>query len=155
VHVSGFTLPDELWGEDGLIGEGDAWGDDWDEQEVWEEEEEVPHGAWDGQQQHGVEEEGEWAAKQGWAEEGDEAGAYEAGGCSDPADLPLCSHFTAAGTCPRGDGCHQIHGDFCDFCGRHALHPYNPEEAEAHRLECERRHERLAARLRSAQVGAA
>lgn len=73
-------------------------------------------------------------------------------GPTDPADLPLCSSFAASGSCPRGDDCHLIHGDLCSVCGHHALHPYNPEEAEQHRQECQRRHDRLAARLQSAEV---
>ncbi|GAX86208.1 hypothetical protein CEUSTIGMA_g13622.t1 [Chlamydomonas eustigma] len=71
---------------------------------------------------------------------------------TDPADLPLCTQYMIHGSCPHGEGCHLIHGNLCNTCERYALHPYNPEEAEQHLLECVRRHERLAARVRSAQV---
>ena len=73
-------------------------------------------------------------------------------GSSDLSSVPLCSRHAASGSCPRGDLCQLVHGSLCETCGRYALHPYSPEESERHRLECTRRHERLAARLRSSQV---
>ena len=38
------------------------------------------------------------------------------------------------------------------MCGKHALHPTDPDERAAHLDECTARHERLAARARSATV---
>ncbi len=35
----------------------------------------------------------------------------------DPADLPLCSQYRAAGSCSRGDDCPLIHGDLCEVSG--------------------------------------
>ncbi|KAG1668994.1 hypothetical protein FOA52_000587 [Chlamydomonas sp. UWO 241] len=78
-----------------------------------------------------------------------EAGAR---GSAAGAHLPLCSEYAARGTCARGLGCYHVHGDECGTCGRHALHPYSVDERDAHAEECARRHERLAARLRSAAV---
>lgn len=38
------------------------------------------------------------------------------------------------------------------MCGKRALHPFNQEEAALHAAECTTRHDRLQARLRSADV---
>lgn len=35
----------------------------------------------------------------------------------DPADMPLCQAYLAAGTCSKGDTCKLIHGEFCEVRG--------------------------------------
>lgn len=59
-------------------------------------------------------------------------GYYEA----DPADIPLCPEFARRGECRAGDDCALIHGDLCDGCGLHALHPYSAEAAALHASAC-------------------
>ena len=44
--------------------------------------------------------------------------------------------------------------EYMQTCQRFALHPFNSAEREAHIVECEARHNRLAALQRSAQVQA-
>ena len=83
---------------------------------------------------------------------GAESKAAHHDGVDGLAAVPLCSRYSSSGICGRGDLCPLVHGSLCETCGRYALHPYCPEEAEQHKLECTRRHERLAARLRSSQV---
>uniref|UniRef100_A0ACD5YY64 Uncharacterized protein n=1 Tax=Avena sativa TaxID=4498 RepID=A0ACD5YY64_AVESA len=58
------------------------------------------------------------------------------------AHLPICSS-AAAGTCPYGKGCPQIHGDLCTTCGKQCLHPYRPSERGAHIKLCKRNSNRL------------
>lgn len=67
----------------------------------------------------------------------------------DAADLPICA-FAAAGKCPRGDTCRQLHGDLCATCGKHCLHPYRPAEREEHIKQCQHNQKRLEA-LRNSQ----
>ncbi|PUZ61136.1 hypothetical protein GQ55_4G250100 [Panicum hallii var. hallii] len=68
-----------------------------------------------------------------------------------PADLPICS-FAAAGNCPYGEGCPQMHGDLCSTCGKMCLHPYRPDEREEHIKLCEKNHKRLEALKRSQEI---
>ncbi|KAL5199950.1 hypothetical protein ABZP36_021153 [Zizania latifolia] len=68
-----------------------------------------------------------------------------------PADLPICS-FAAAGNCPYGEGCPQMHGDLCTICGKLCLHPYRPDEREEHIKLCEKNHKRLEALKRSQEI---
>ncbi|VAI48767.1 unnamed protein product [Triticum turgidum subsp. durum] len=58
------------------------------------------------------------------------------------AHLPICS-FAAAGTCPYGKECPQMHGDPCTTCGKQCLHPYRPSEGGAHIKLCKRNNKRL------------
>ncbi|TVU11426.1 hypothetical protein EJB05_45012 [Eragrostis curvula] len=68
-----------------------------------------------------------------------------------PADLPICS-FAAAGNCPYGESCLQMHGDLCTTCGKMCLHPYRPDEREDHIKLCEKNHKRLEALKRSQEI---
>ncbi|KAG2500275.1 hypothetical protein HYH03_001853 [Edaphochlamys debaryana] len=70
----------------------------------------------------------------------------------DPAEVELCPTFALQGSCPEEEDCPRIHGLECEFCHKHRIHPYNVEEAAEHRATCRLRHERLEARLRSADV---
>ncbi|XP_024518066.1 E3 ubiquitin-protein ligase makorin [Selaginella moellendorffii] len=60
----------------------------------------------------------------------------------DLADRPICS-FAAAGYCPYGDSCSNLHGDLCESCGKHCLHPFREAEREEHREQCVRSQKRL------------
>lgn len=71
---------------------------------------------------------------------------------TDPAEVPLCTQYAMQGSCNRDDACPLIHGDECEICHKFSLHPYNPTAAEEHRRQCQVRHARLEARLRSADV---
>lgn len=71
---------------------------------------------------------------------------------SDRLDGSLCQHYLLHGTCPQGSDCHNCHGQYCSTCSKWAIHPFSQHEAASHVDECSRRHERLQARLRSAQV---
>jgi len=71
---------------------------------------------------------------------------------TDPAELPICSHFAAFGWCAKGEECHKIHGDECCVCYKNILHPYRPEEAAEHIAQCQIRKQRAEAHLRSAEV---
>jgi hypothetical protein len=55
---------------------------------------------------------------------------------NDPSEIPICA-FAAAGICPRGDNCPQIHGDLCPTCGKHCLHAFRPSERDNHRQQCD------------------
>ncbi|KAK4415548.1 putative RING-type E3 ubiquitin transferase C3H69 [Sesamum alatum] len=69
----------------------------------------------------------------------------------DPADRPICS-FAAAGECPRGVNCSQIHGDLCPTCRKHCLHPFRSEEREEHLKTCDKRQKHLEALKRSQEI---
>ena len=173
-----YGLPEDLVPEGGWLGadrEDDAWDEEQDDggwgegegdeqQQHYQPEDEGDQGelgeaaatAWGGQSDYGAAQSGAVELRGGpqYAAAADvaAAGPLVRGGATDRPDLPLCSRYTLAGICPRGEDCQLVHGDLCGTCGRYALHPYCPEDAEQHRLECTRRHERLAARLRSTQV---
>mmetsp|Transcript_960 Transcript_960/g.2492 ORF Transcript_960/g.2492 Transcript_960/m.2492 type:complete len:382 (+) Transcript_960:141-1286(+) len=74
------------------------------------------------------------------------------GGVTDPAELPICSHYTAFGWCAKGENCPKIHGNLCEICNKCILHPYRPEEAAEHVAQCQLRKERAEAYLRGAEV---
>ncbi|KAK2076359.1 hypothetical protein QBZ16_000884 [Prototheca wickerhamii] len=78
--------------------------------------------------------------------------ARDAAARSDARPQPLCPAFLASGVCPRGERCDRAHGLLCARCGRHALHPTDERAAAAHEAECAARHERLAARSRTAAL---
>ncbi|KAG2439538.1 hypothetical protein HXX76_004891 [Chlamydomonas incerta] len=80
------------------------------------------------------------------------AGAGAGGEAVDPAELELCPAFALHGRCGEGEDCRLIHGLQCETCHKWRLHPYNEEAAAEHAAECRLRHERLEARLRSADV---
>ncbi|KAK9861331.1 hypothetical protein WJX84_010899 [Apatococcus fuscideae] len=58
--------------------------------------------------------------------------------------------YYATAACPKGEACKLVHGLACPICHNHSLHPYNEEAQASHLQECHSRHERLAARARSA-----
>jgi len=70
---------------------------------------------------------------------------------NDPSDRPICA-FAAAGNCPHGESCRNIHGELCPTCGKHCLHPYRPSERENHKLQCERNKKNLEALLKSQDI---
>ncbi|CAN6454418.1 unnamed protein product [Victoria cruziana] len=67
------------------------------------------------------------------------------------SDQPICA-FAAAGSCPRVDSCPHIHGDLCEICGKHCLHPYRREEREEHVKQCRRNKTHLEALRRSQEI---
>ena len=69
----------------------------------------------------------------------------------DPNDRPICA-FAAAGTCPLGESCRNIHGDLCPTCGKHCLHPHRPLEREEHKRQCERNKKNLELLLKSQDI---
>lgn len=58
------------------------------------------------------------------------------------AHLPICSS-AAAGTCPYGEECPQMHGDLCTTCRKQCLHPHRPSERGTHIKLCKRSNNRL------------
>ncbi|XP_024375821.1 E3 ubiquitin-protein ligase makorin isoform X1 [Physcomitrium patens] len=70
---------------------------------------------------------------------------------NDPSDRPICA-FAAAGNCPLGESCRNIHGDLCTTCGKHCLHPYRPLDRENHKIQCERNKKNLEALLKSQDI---
>ncbi|XP_078165801.1 zinc finger (CCCH-type/C3HC4-type RING finger) family protein isoform X1 [Carex rostrata] len=68
-----------------------------------------------------------------------------------PEEMPICS-FAAAGLCPYGETCMQMHGDSCPVCGKLCLHPYRPEEREEHLRLCQRNNRRLEALRKSQDI---
>ncbi|EPS74008.1 hypothetical protein M569_00745, partial [Genlisea aurea] len=69
----------------------------------------------------------------------------------DQAEMPICS-FAAAGECPYGENCANIHGDLCPSCKKHCLHPFRPLEREEHLKTCEKRQKYLEALTRSQEI---
>ncbi|XP_062222186.1 E3 ubiquitin-protein ligase makorin-like isoform X2 [Phragmites australis] len=67
------------------------------------------------------------------------------------AHLPICS-FAAAGTCPYGKDCSQIHGDICAFCEKQCLHPCRPDESRMHIKLCKKNNRRLEALRKSEEI---
>ncbi|XP_065830116.1 uncharacterized protein [Oscarella lobularis] len=47
----------------------------------------------------------------------------------------LCP-FAEMGSCPF-ETCPYLHGLVCDICGKQCLHPYNPQQQEEHKRECQ------------------
>lgn len=64
----------------------------------------------------------------------------------------LCGQYLMTGTCTSGTSCKLLHGNYCEVCSKWALHPSDCEAVAAHVQECRQRHQRLAARLASAEV---
>ena len=86
---------------------------------------------------------GAWSLPAGGADEQQEWAAGV------PANLrSLCMQWFRAGACPKGSRCQLVHGEQCPHCGKHALHPEDPDQRQQHLAECRLRHERLAARAR-------
>mmetsp|Transcript_30105 Transcript_30105/g.53835 ORF Transcript_30105/g.53835 Transcript_30105/m.53835 type:complete len:240 (-) Transcript_30105:130-849(-) len=73
-------------------------------------------------------------------------------GVTDPAELPICSHYATFGWCAKGEDCPKIHGDLCEVCNKCIIHPYRPEEAQEHITQCKLRKQRADAYLRGADV---
>ena len=44
---------------------------------------------------------------------------------------PLCPYAENSGYCKKVN-CSYLHGDYCDMCGKHALHPQNDELRKKH-----------------------
>ncbi|KAM3843038.1 E3 ubiquitin-protein ligase makorin-2-like, partial [Diretmus argenteus] len=51
-------------------------------------------------------------------------------------DLPQLCPYAAAGHCHYGTSCPYLHGDLCDICRLHVLHPHDPEQRRAHEKMC-------------------
>ncbi|KAF8643133.1 hypothetical protein HU200_066950 [Digitaria exilis] len=68
-----------------------------------------------------------------------------------PAHLPICSS-AAAGTCPYGKDCSQMHGDLCAFCEKQCLHPYRPDESGVHVKLCKKNNSLLEALRKSEDI---
>ncbi|CAL8237845.1 unnamed protein product, partial [Merluccius merluccius] len=49
--------------------------------------------------------------------------------------IQLCP-YAAAGQCHYGNSCPYLHGDLCDICRLHVLHPTDPEQRRAHEKVC-------------------
>ncbi|KAK9841729.1 hypothetical protein WJX74_010985 [Apatococcus lobatus] len=77
-------------------------------------------------------------------------GPHAAGYLKKLQEIGLCLSYAATGACPKGEACKLVHGLACQICHKHSLHPYNEGAQAAHLQECHTRHERLAARARSA-----
>lgn len=50
--------------------------------------------------------------------------------------LPQLCPYAAAGHCYYEDSCTYLHGNLCDVCGLHVLHPHDPEQRRAHEKMC-------------------
>lgn len=68
-----------------------------------------------------------------------------------PAHLPMCSS-AAAGTCPYGEECPQMHGNLCTTCGKQCLHPYRPSESGVHIKLCKRNNKWLETLKKSEEI---
>jgi E3 ubiquitin-protein ligase makorin len=74
----------------------------------------------------------------------------------------MCGEWYVTGMCSKSmmtaedgigiGGCKLVHGEWCDTCEKYALHPTDEAQHAQHINECTKRHERLAARVRSAAV---
>jgi len=76
----------------------------------------------------------------------------------------MCGEWYVTGICSKSmtmtaaeDGacigeCKLVHGEWCETCEKYALHPTDGTQRAQHTEECTKRHERLAARARSAAV---
>uniref|UniRef100_A0A8C2WPP4 E3 ubiquitin-protein ligase makorin-2 n=1 Tax=Cyclopterus lumpus TaxID=8103 RepID=A0A8C2WPP4_CYCLU len=51
-------------------------------------------------------------------------------------DLPQLCPYAAAGHCFYEENCTYLHGDLCEVCGLHVLHPHDPEQRRAHEKMC-------------------
>uniref|UniRef100_A0A8C5F9R4 E3 ubiquitin-protein ligase makorin-2 n=1 Tax=Gadus morhua TaxID=8049 RepID=A0A8C5F9R4_GADMO len=49
--------------------------------------------------------------------------------------MQLCP-YAAAGQCHYGNTCPYLHGDLCEICRLHVLHPSDPEQRRAHEKVC-------------------
>jgi E3 ubiquitin-protein ligase makorin len=68
-----------------------------------------------------------------------------------PAHMPICSS-AAAGTCPYGKDCSQMHGDLCTFCEKQCLHPHRPDESGLHVELCKKNNRLLEALRKSEDI---
>ncbi|MEE6501590.1 hypothetical protein FKM82_004262, partial [Ascaphus truei] len=53
-----------------------------------------------------------------------------------PGDPQQLCPYAAAGACQFGDSCVYLHGDVCDICGLHVLHPCDQEQRKTHEKLC-------------------
>ncbi|XP_068451341.1 E3 ubiquitin-protein ligase makorin-2 [Clinocottus analis] len=51
-------------------------------------------------------------------------------------DLPQLCPYAAAGHCFYEENCTYLHGDLCEVCGLHVLHPHDAEQRRAHEKMC-------------------
>lgn len=49
---------------------------------------------------------------------------------------PQICPFLAAGQCQYGESCPYLHGEMCEICRQHVLHPHDPEQRAAHEKKC-------------------
>ncbi|XP_025798941.1 E3 ubiquitin-protein ligase makorin-like isoform X2 [Panicum hallii] len=68
-----------------------------------------------------------------------------------PAHMPISSS-AAAGTCPYGKDCSQMHGDLCTFCEKQCLHPHRPDESGLHVELCKKNNRLLEALRKSEDI---
>ena len=65
-------------------------------------------------------------------------GAMAAASAAPDGDAPqkesnlLCPYFMAKGECRFAEACSYTHGDMCDMCGIHILHPVDEKQREEH-----------------------
>ena len=65
-------------------------------------------------------------------------GALAAASAAPDGDAPpkesnlLCPYFMAKGECRFAEACTYTHGDMCDMCGIHILHPVDEKQREEH-----------------------
>ncbi|EFN60083.1 hypothetical protein CHLNCDRAFT_18295 [Chlorella variabilis] len=95
----------------------------------------------------GAQQPGVWSLPEG----GGGQPGWAAGG-SHPSLRSLCMQWFSSGACGRGDRCQLVHGELCQHCHKHALHPTDAPARQQHLAECRLRHERLAARAASSAV---
>jgi hypothetical protein len=48
------------------------------------------------------------------------------------SSAPLCNIHEEGLICPDGEDCIYVHGDFCEFCSKFSLHPYNEQLRKLH-----------------------
>ncbi|KAK2874570.1 hypothetical protein QQF64_003232 [Cirrhinus molitorella] len=63
-------------------------------------------------------------------------GSAAAGPYPDIGQQPQLCPYMAAGQCHYGDSCPYLHGDMCEICRLHVLHPNDPEQRAAHEKMC-------------------
>ncbi|KAM4613372.1 E3 ubiquitin-protein ligase makorin-2 [Polymixia lowei] len=88
----------------------------------------VPTGPESYQDQRGAPQSYVEAIRSGLEVPGQLGGAYQ--------DQPQLCPYAAAGQCHYGNSCPYLHGDLCDICRLHVLHPHDPEQRRAHQKVC-------------------
>jgi E3 ubiquitin-protein ligase makorin len=54
----------------------------------------------------------------------------------------MCRFHSSKAFCPF-EGCSQIHGEMCDFCGKFCLNPFDRDQQKQHLKECIAEHEKM------------